>query len=135
MERTPQIKPAQHPHRRCGSRLKYEKVCSKCGRKVPNEQIVKGYEYGEDQYVILDDKDFEKLRLESTKTIEIVQFVDAAEIDPVYFDTTYFLIPDGAVGADAYALLRQAMREKGKIAIGKVVMRNKELDGCSATER
>ena len=94
-------------------------------REVPYDEIVRGYEYAKDQYVILDDEDFEKLPLASKKTISLTAFVHADEIDPVYYERAYYLEPDeGAV--KPFALLAKALEAKGLIAIGKVAIRNKE---------
>lgn len=110
-------------HAPCNSRINYTKTCPIHG-PVPNEEIVRGYAYEKDKYVILEDEDFEKVRLESTKSVNIVRFVDESEIDPIYYDSAYYLEPDGRIAKEAYATLREAMRDQ--VAIAKVVLRGKE---------
>jgi DNA end-binding protein Ku len=106
-------------------RIKMQRVCSKCGEMVDFEHIVKGYEYEKDKYVILTDEDFDAVPVESTRAIDIVQFVDLADIDPVYFQKSYYLVPE-ETGLKAYTLLRRAMQEDGRVAIAKVAFRDKE---------
>ena len=106
-------------------RIKYKRVCSIDGEEVPFEHIVKGYEYEKDKYVILTDEDFDAVPVESTRAIDIVQFVDLEEIDPIYFQKSYYLVPD-ETGLKAYALLREAMSKDGRVAIAKVAFREKE---------
>jgi len=113
-------------HQKCHSRIKYDKRCPTCEVSVPTDEIVKGYEYAKDQYVILADEDFTKVRLESTKAISIVQFVDAAEIDPVYYHGAHYLVPDGPVGVESFTTILKAMEEKGRVALAKTVMSGKE---------
>jgi DNA end-binding protein Ku len=110
-------------HAPCNSRINYTKTCPIHG-PVPAEEIVKGYAYEKDRYVIMEDEDFDKVRLESTKAVNIVRFVDATEIDPIYYESAYYLEPDGKIAREAYATLREAMA--GKVAIAKVVLRGKE---------
>jgi DNA end-binding protein Ku len=110
-------------HSVCNSRINYTKTCPIHGQ-VPAEEIVKGYAYEKDRYVIMEDEDFDKVRLESTKAVSIVRFVDAEEIDPIYYGSAYYLEPDGKIAREAYATLREAMA--GKVAIAKVVLRGKE---------
>jgi DNA end-binding protein Ku len=112
-------------HKTCQAPLKYQRVCSACGQEVTQEDIVRGYEYESGRFVIMNEEDLEKIPDERTRTIDIVDFVALKEIDPVYFDKTYYLSPNDA-GEKAYALLRKAMEETGKIAVAKVVIRNKE---------
>jgi DNA end-binding protein Ku len=112
-------------HSVCHTPVKYEKHCPVCDREVPQEEIVLGYEYEKGRYVILNEDDFESIPVDTTKSVEIVDFVDLAEIDPVYFDKSYYLEP-GVGGTKPYHLLRQAMQDTGKIAVAKVVIRTKE---------
>jgi DNA end-binding protein Ku len=120
-------------HATCNSRINYTKTCPIHGA-VPAEEIVKGYGYEKDRYVIMEDADFDKVRLESTKAVNIVRFVDAAEIDPIYYGAAYYLEPDGKIAREAYATLREAMA--GKVAIAKVVLRGKEdLVAVRATDQ
>ena len=113
-------------HKEDYGRIRYEKRCKKCNEVVSGDDIVKGYEYEPDQYVVIEDEDFEKLKLKSTKIIEIEGFVDAAEVHPTLYDTPYFAGPDGPVAAKAYALLRETLRKSGKMGIGRVVLRDRE---------
>jgi DNA end-binding protein Ku len=96
-----------------------------CGEEVPFEHIVKGFEYEKGKYVILEDEDFDAVPVESSRAIDIIQFVDMEEIDPIYFQKSYYLVPE-EVGIKAYALLRQAMSEDGRVGIAKVAIREKE---------
>ncbi|HYZ10929.1 MAG TPA: Ku protein [Actinomycetota bacterium] len=112
-------------HEKDHGRIKYQRVCSKDGQEVPYDEIVKGYEYEKDRYVILDDEDFEAVPVESTRTIDIAQFVDRSEIDPIYYKKTYYLGPEEA-GVKAYQLLRNSLREGDKVGIAKVSFRDKE---------
>ena len=94
-------------------------------REVPYDQIVRGYEYSKDRYVVLDDEDFEKLPLPSRRTIAIQAFVQLEEIDPVYYEKAYYLEPDEA-GEKPFALLMRALEAKGLVAVAQVAIRNKE---------
>ena len=113
-------------HKEDFGRVRYEKRCKKCNEALKTDDIVKGYEYEPDQYVVIEDEDFEKLKLKSTKIIEIEGFVDAEEVHPTLYDTPYFAGPDGPVAAKAYALLRETLRNSGKMGIGRVVLRDRE---------
>jgi DNA end-binding protein Ku len=107
------------------SRVKYKKTCQDCdGAEVKNEDIVKGYEYQDDNYIILEDEDFEKIKSKRDKTITIEKFVDLHLIDPLYFEKTYFVAPQGAV--QAYSLLMGAMESKGMAGIAKTVLGTKD---------
>jgi DNA end-binding protein Ku len=106
-------------------RIRYKRVCEQDGEEVTFEHIVKGYEYEKDRYVILTDDDLDKVPVESSRAIDIVQFVDLAEIDPILFKKSYYLVPD-ETGAKAYALLRKALAEENKVGIAKVSFRDKE---------
>lgn len=105
--------------------VKYERVCTKDGETVSWDEIVKGYEYTKGKYVIMTDADFEAAALESSKAIDIAEFVKEDEIDPRFFDKPYFLVP-GKGGDRAYALLREALRNTGSVGIGKVTIRQKQ---------
>jgi len=113
-------------HKTDHGRVGYEKKCKKCGNILSNDEIVKGYEFQPDQYVIIDNEDLQKIKLESTKTIEIEGFVNVSEISPMLYDSPYFIGPDGEVGKKAYALFTETLKETGKMGIGKVVMRDRE---------
>jgi len=93
---------------------------------VDRADLVKGYEYEKDRYVILTPEEIESVRLESTRTIDIERFVDAEDIDRLYWDNPYFLVPDGKLAVDAYTVIRDAMTQAGKIALGRVVMHTRE---------
>jgi DNA end-binding protein Ku len=108
-----------------GSRIRHKRVAEADGEEVPYEEIVKGYEIAPEQYVVLTREELEELDPKKTRAIEIQDFVDLDEIDPIYFDHPYYLGPDK--GAEkAYALLVKAMRESSKVAIARFVLRNKE---------
>jgi DNA end-binding protein Ku len=107
------------------SPVKYQRICEKEGKPIPWGEIVKGYEYTKGRYVVLDDDDFRKAALESSKQIEVLDFVAEEEVDPRYFDTPYYLVPEKG-GERAYALLREAIRATGTIGIGKVTIRTKQ---------
>ena len=113
-------------HRDCNGRIGYDKRCKKCNNLVVNEEILKGYQYEPDQYVIFEKDDLEKLKLKSTKIIDIEGFVDAGEIDPTLYDAPYYAGPDGDVAAKTYTLLSAALRDSGKMGVGKVVLRDRE---------
>lgn len=113
-------------HKEDFGRIGYDKKCKKCDESVGSDEIVKGYEYEPDKYVIIESEDFAKLRLKSTRIIEIEGFVDSSEVDPTLYDAPYFAGPDGPVAAKAYGLLRETLKESGKMGIGRVVLRDKE---------
>jgi DNA end-binding protein Ku len=102
----------------------YMRVCKRDNKEVPYEEIVKGYEYGEGEYIVLTDKDFENASLEKTHLIDIIDFVDETEIDTRYFEKPYYLEPDKS-GAKAYALLREALKRSGKVGVASYVLRNR----------
>jgi DNA end-binding protein Ku len=106
-------------------RIKYQRVCAKCGEVVPYEHIVRGYEYEKDRYVVLTEEELESVPVESSRAIDIMQFVDAEEIDPILYKKSYYLVPE-ETGVKAYRLLREAMSEDGRVGIAKVSFRDKE---------
>ena len=112
-------------HAKDMGRIRYQRVCSKDGDEVPYEEIVKGYEYEKDRYVILSDEDLDAVPVESTRNIDIQQFVDQAEIDPIYYKKTYYLGPEEA-GLKAYQLLVEALQEGKRVGVAKVSFRDKE---------
>lgn len=112
-------------HQVCNTPLQYQKSCPHCQREVPAEEIIRGYEYAPGQFVVLTEADLDNLPGEATKTIDIIDFVNLQEIDPVYYHKTYYLAPQ-PTGQKAYALLRLAMTETNRIAIAKVVLRAKQ---------
>lgn len=93
---------------------------------VERSDLVKGYEVAKDEYVLFDEADFDKVKLESTKTIAIDQFVDEADIDRLYWDDPFYVVPEKGVGVEAFAVIREAMKSAGKIALGQLVLRGKE---------
>src|SRR5919106_57024 len=112
-------------HDEDGGRIRMKRVCSIDGEEVGYEHIVKGYEYEKDRYVILTDDDFEAIPVESSRAIDIVQFVELEEIDPMLYKKSYYLVPE-ETGAKAYSLLREALNKAGKVGIAKVSFRDKE---------
>jgi DNA end-binding protein Ku len=112
-------------HEPDGGRIRYKRVCSVDGEEVEYSEIVKGYEYEKDHYVTLTDEELDSLPVKTAKAIEIERFVDAEEIDPIYFQKAYYLVPEGT-GVKAYHLLREAMADDGKVALAKVAFRDKE---------
>jgi DNA end-binding protein Ku len=110
-------------HEPSGERVKQQLVVPGIG-PVERDEIVKGYEYEKGHYVTVDPDDIKRLRLETTDTIDIVEFVD--DIDPIYFDTPYYLVPDGSVAEEGYRVIREALRESNKIAVGRVVINGQE---------
>jgi len=112
-------------HDEDGGRIRYKRVCEKDGEEVTFEHIVKGYEVEKDRYVVLTDEDLNAIPVESSRAIDIHRFVDLDEIDPVMFKKSYFLVPE-ETGAKAYALLREAMADDGRVGIAKVSFRDKE---------
>ena len=113
-------------NRKTGHRIKYAKVDADTGEEVANEDIVKGYKVDTDTFVELTKEELENVALESTRTIEIDEFVDRSEIDPRYLIRPYYLRPDGKVGHDAFAVIRETIREMDKVAIGRLVLTNRE---------
>jgi DNA end-binding protein Ku len=93
---------------------------------VERSDLVKGYEYEKDQYVIFTDEDFEKVQIESSKAIVIEKFVDAAEVDEIYYDSPYYLAPDGKVAEETFRVVQWAMREKNKVALSRIVLSSRE---------
>jgi len=107
-------------------RIRYKKVNERTGHEVPQDRIVRGFDLGGGEYVVLSDEELETAEPKKSRQIEITDFVDQADIDPVYFRSSYYLAPEGNGADKAYALLRQAMADAGKVAIATLVMRNKE---------
>jgi DNA end-binding protein Ku len=113
-------------NRLTGHRIKYAKVDADTGEEVSNEDIVKGYKVETDTFIEVTEEELENVALESTRTIEIDEFVDRTEIDPRYLIRPYYLRPDGKVGHDAFAVIRETIREMNKVAIGRLVLTNRE---------
>ena len=103
-------------HAVCQTRIQQKRWCPHCNREVPLSEISKGYEFEKGHDVILEEEDFEKVRPESTRIIDLVQFAEESAIDPMYVDRTYYLAPDGGVAAEAFAVMREGM--KGKVGVG-----------------
>ncbi|WP_066194144.1 MULTISPECIES: non-homologous end joining protein Ku [Gracilibacillus] len=113
-------------HKKCKTPIKYEKTCPHCEEEIKNDDIVKAYEYANNKFVILDDEELEALKQEQAdKAVEIIDFVQLQDIDPIYFEKSYYLSPNEG-GAKAYALLREALTDSGKIGIAKMMIRSKE---------
>ncbi len=108
-----------------GHPIEYKRWCPICNREVDWKEIKKGFKVSKDKYVILEKEDFEKVKLRTTRTLEIEEFVDAEQIDPILIEKSYYIVPE-ETGVKAYSLFVEALRVANKIAIGKVVIRNKE---------
>ena len=104
----------------------YEKKCKKCGKTLSGDEVVKGYQFEPEQYVIVLPEDLAKIKLKSTKVIEIEGFIDATEVHPTLYEAPYFAGPDGLVATKAYSLLTEALKASGKVGLGKVVLRDRE---------
>ncbi|MGI8387812.1 Ku protein [Robertmurraya sp. P23] len=113
-------------HKKCHSPIKYEKTCPVCDEEVKQEEIVRAYEYTKGKFVILEDEDFDKLKKENEeKAVEIIDFVKMEEIDPIYYDRSYYMSPSDG-GGKAYSLLRKALQESEKVGLAKIIIRSKE---------
>jgi len=111
-------------HGECRTRIQQKRWCPSCNREVPNSELVKGYEFEKGHFVVIDESDLEKVRTESTRVIDLVQFAEESAIDPMYVDRTYYLAPDGTIANNAFAVMRDGMR--GKVGIGKLAMYGRE---------
>ena len=111
-------------HGECQTRIQQKRWCPHCNREVPHSEIVKGYEFDKGRYVVLSEEDFDKVRPESTRVIDLVQFADDSSIDPMFVDRAYYLAPDGPVAADAFAVMREGMQ--GKVGVGKLALYGRE---------
>jgi DNA end-binding protein Ku len=111
-------------HSECQTRINQKKWCSKCEREITSAEVVKGYEFEKGRWVVVGDDDIAKVRTESTKVINLVQFADDDQIDPMYVDRAYYLVPDGAMATDAYSVMRDGM--EGKVGVGKVAIHGRE---------
>lgn len=113
-------------HNKCHAPIKYEKICSVCEEEVKPEEIVKAYEYTKGKFVVLDNEELEKLRKENEdKAVEIIDFVKMEQIDPIYYDRSYYMSPSEG-GGKAYSLLRKALLESQKVGLAKIIIRSKE---------
>jgi DNA end-binding protein Ku len=113
-------------NKKTGNRIKYRKVDSSTGEEVPPAEIIKGYEIAKGDYIELDPEELEAVALESKRTIEIDEFVPKSEIDELFMRDPYYIVPDGEVGAQAYAVIREAIRKEGMVALGRVVFTSRE---------
>ncbi|MCF6093344.1 Ku protein [Microaerobacter geothermalis] len=127
-------------HKKCKTPIKYVRTCSTCDREVGWDEIIKGYEYEPGRFIIIEEEELEAIAPETKRTVEILDFVNLEEIDPIYFDKSYYLSPN-ETGDKAYALLRKAMNETGKIGVAKITIRNREslavirtLENCIVLE-
>src|SRR6185503_16775281 len=111
-------------HAECQTRIQQKRWCPHCEREVPNTDIVKGFEFEKGRYVVVDEEDIEKVRVDSTRVINLEKFTDDTAIDPIYLERPYYLAPDGAVAREAFAVIREGM--KGKAGIGKVALYGRE---------
>jgi DNA end-binding protein Ku len=111
-------------HAACQTRINQKKWCANCDREVTAAEVVRGYEFEKGRWVVVTDEDVAKVRTESTKVINLVQFAGDDEIDPMYVDRAYYLVPDGALASDAYAVMRDGMQ--GKVGVGKVAIHGRE---------
>ena len=111
-------------HAECQTRIQQKRWCPNCDREVPNSELVKGYEFEKGRYVVMTDEDIQKVRVETTRVIDLAQFTDDTEIDPIYVDRAYYLAPDGPMAANAFAVMREGMA--GKAGIGKVALYGRE---------
>ncbi len=112
-------------HEEDGGRIKYKRECSKCGKEVTWDDIVKGYEYSKDHYVQFTDEELDAVELDSVRAIDVVSFVPLESIDPIYFNKTYYVAPEPS-GLKAYRLLQDALEAEGQVGIAKVALRDKE---------
>lgn len=112
-------------HKPSGKRVRYEKTVTGIG-PVKSEDIMKGYEVSKDEYVLLDPDEIDAIKLETKKTLELVQFVDGASIAPIWFDRPYYVLPTDDLAEDAYRVVRDALRNSGKVGLGQLTMRGRE---------
>jgi DNA end-binding protein Ku len=104
----------------------YDKRCKKCGQIVTNDQITKGYQYEPDRYAIVEPEEIAKVKIKTTRAVDILGFVESSEVPPTFYDSPYYIGPDGPVAEKPFALLRQVLRDTGKIGLAKVVLRDRE---------
>lgn len=104
----------------------YDKRCKKCGQIVTNDQITKGYQYEPDRYAIVEPEEIAKVKIKTTRAVDILGFVETSEIPPTFYDSPYYIGPDGPVAEKPFALLRQVLKDTGKVGLAKVVLRDRE---------
>lgn len=112
-------------HEPSGKRVSYEKVVDGIG-PIDRDDIIKGYEISKNNYVLIEDEEIEAVKIESKKTLELVQFVDSSEIDPLYFEKPYYVVPADDLAEEAFVVLREALRKAGKVALGQLSLRGEE---------
>jgi len=113
-------------HREDFGPVGYDKRCKKCGQIVSNDEITKGYQYEPDRYAIVEPDEIAKIKIKTTRAVDIIGFVDSSEIPQTFYDAPYYLGPDGPVAEKPYALLRQVLQDTGKVGLAKVVLRDRE---------
>jgi DNA end-binding protein Ku len=113
-------------HKQTGNRIRYKKVDADTGREVENDDIIKGYEVSKGEYIEVEPEELEAVEIESKRVIEIEQFVPKDEIDELYINNPYYIVPDGEVGQQAFAVIREAIRKEGMVALAKVVFTSRE---------
>src|SRR4029079_9917595 len=113
-------------NKKTGNRIRYKKVDAETEEEVPSDDIIKGYQVDKNVYVTVEDEEIEALRVEATHTIDINKFVPLTDIDPRYYDSPYYIVPNDKVGQDAFAVIREAMRGKKMVGIGRVVISKRE---------
>ena len=111
-------------HDKCGTRINMKRWCTHCEQDVPWEHIVKGYEFSKGRFVMMEDSDFDKVKIETSDAIRLLEFVDASQLPALFVERAHYLAPDGKVAAEAYAVMREAMQ--GKVGLGKLVMNGRE---------
>ena len=112
-------------HKECNTPLKQKRYCPKCDREVAYEEVAKGYEYEPGKFVIMSEEDLDAIQVKSSKYIDIVDFIRIDEVDPIFYDKTYYLAPEKG-GEKPYLILRDAMKQTGRVAVAKVAIRQKE---------
>lgn len=120
-------------HKEDNGRIEYKKQCTECGQELSAEEIVKGFQFEKNEYVQLTDEDFEEAKLESSHTLDILDFIEPDQINPIYIDNSYYMEADKK-GTTPYALLREAMKQTGKVGLCKVTFRTKEQLGAVRAE-
>jgi DNA end-binding protein Ku len=113
-------------NKKTGDRIKYLKTDAETGKEVPSEDIIKGYEVAKGEYIELDPEELEAVAIESKRTIDIDEFVEKKEIDELYMRDPYYIVPDGEVGQQAFAVIREAIRKEGMVALGRIVFTSRE---------
>jgi DNA end-binding protein Ku len=113
-------------HREDFGPIGYDKRCKKCNQVVSNDEITKGYQYEPDRYAIVEPEEIAKVKIKTTRAVDILGFVESSEVPPTFYDSPYYIGPDGPVAEKPFALLRQVLRDTGKIGLAKVVLRDRE---------